>query len=246
MKLSRVSARRLTEGRHTPARLGLFVITVGVLVRGSDYSVRAVSRTDCEPFIMGIHYAKRWPSISYSFGLFSNGLLVGIVTYGTPPSATLRRGIAGDEFQSNILELNRLCLLDNKKNEASFLISKSIKLLPKNKIIISFADSSQNHAGFVYQASNFIYCGLSAKRTDWKIRGKEHLHGQTIADEFRGIKNRAEAMRNKYGDDFYLAPRPRKHRYIYIAGDKSFKKIALKSIKYKFEDYPKGKSCKVS
>ena len=205
----------------------------------SDYAVKPVSRNECAPFVLGIHYAKRWPSISYAFGLFRGGKLVGICTYGTPPSAPLKRGIAGDEYKDDILELNRLCLLDNKKNEASYLVGNSLKNLPKNKVIVSFADISQNHTGTVYQACNFLYCGLSAKRTDWKVKGKEHLHGQTIADEFRGVKNRAQAMRDKYGDDFYLSPRPRKHRYIYFIGSKTSKRHFLKSLKYKIEEYPK-------
>ena len=80
---------------------------------------------------------------------------------------------------------------------------------------------------------------MSAKRTDWKIKGREHLHGQTIADEFRGVKNRAKAIREKYGDDFYLAPRPRKHRYIYIVGNKRDKKKLFKEIRYEQKPYPK-------
>lgn len=119
------------------------------------------------------------------------------------------------------------------------LVGRSLKMLPKGKIIVSFADTKQDHKGIVYQAANFSYHGLSAKRTDWKVKGKEHLHGQTIADEFRGVKNRAQAMRDKYGDDFYLAPRPRKHRYIFITGSKSQKKKITKAIKYKQEAYPK-------
>lgn len=195
--------------------------------------VSVISRSDCEPFVIGIHYAHRWPSISFAYGLFDNDELIGVVTYGTPPSATLKRGIAGDECKGDILELNRLCLKYNRKNEASFLISKSLKLLPKGKIIISFADKSQGHNGCVYRAANFTYHGLSAKRTDWKVKGKEHLHGQTIADEFRGVKNRAQAMRDKYGDDFYLQERPRKHRYIYITGSKKQVKKLRPLIKYK-------------
>jgi len=204
-----------------------------------DYLVRRIERKECEPFIMHIHYARRWPSVSYAFGLFRNKSLVGIVTYGTPPSAPLRRGIAGPEYSKDILELNRLCLINNEKNEASALVGKSLKLLPPNKIVVSFADTSQGHIGTVYQATNFLYCGLSAKRTDWKVRGREHLHGQTIADEFRGVKNRAKAMRQKYGDDFYLAPRPRKHRYIYIIGSKGYKAKARKALKYHVGSYPK-------
>lgn len=202
-------------------------------------NVRAITRAECEPFIIGVHYAKRWPSISYAFGLFVDDELVGVVTYGTPPSAPLKRGIAGDEYKNDVLELNRLCLKYNRKNEASFLVGRSLQLLPQNKIIVSFADTEQGHKGTVYQACNFTYHGLSAKRTDWKVRGREHLHGQTIADEFRGVKNRAQAMRDKYGDDFYLHPRPRKHRYIYVIGDKRFKRSASKAIRYKQESYPK-------
>ena len=203
------------------------------------YTVKQINRNQCAPFILGIHYAKRWPSISFAYGLFFGSSLVGVVTYGTPPSAPLRRGIAGDSYKDKVLELNRLCLKNNIKGEASRLIGASLKLIPKNRIVVSFADMSKGHKGVVYQATNFIYCGLSAKRTDWKVKGKEHLHGQTIADEFRGVKNRALAMREKYGDDFYLSPRPRKHRYLFVTGSKTFKKNAMASIKYPIKDYPR-------
>ena len=206
----------------------------------NNYSVRPVTRDESAHLVLDIHYAGRWPSVSYYFGLFRCGVLVGVVTYGTPSSSTLRRGVAGDEYKNDVLELNRLVLLDNLKNEASYLVGASLKLLPKGKIIVSYADISQGHVGYVYQATNFMYCGLSAKRSDWAIRGKEHLHGQTVSDEFRGVKNRSAAMREKYGDDFYLKPRPRKHRYVYAVGSKSFKRRVRASLKYKTENYPKG------
>lgn len=203
-----------------------------------NYHVKPICRSQCAPFILDIHYAKRWPSISYAYGLFDSGELIGVVTYGTPPSAPLKRGIAGDEYKDKVLELNRLCLKYNRKNEASRLVGASLKMLP-DAIVVSFADTEQDHKGYVYQACNFLYCGLSAKRTDWKVKGKEHLRGQTIADEFRGHKNRAAAMRKKYGDDFYLAPRPRKHRYVYFTGNNRFKRAAKSSLKYSVEPYPK-------
>ena len=194
--------------------------------------VKQITRQQCEPFIIGIHYAKRWPSISYAFGLFDNDELIGVCTFGTPPSSPLRNGIAGAGLAPQVLELNRLCLKYNRKNEASFLVSRALKMLPKNRIVISFADTSQGHQGTVYKAANFTYHGLSAKRTDWKVKGMEHLHGMTIADEFRGVKDRAAAMREKYGDDFYLQDRPRKHRYIFVTGSVGFRRYAYARIKY--------------
>lgn len=218
-----------------------WVILSGIKVRiMKGYSVRPITREQYAHYILEIHYAKRYPSISFAFGLFGDGELCGVVTYGTPPSSTLRRGVAGDKFIGAVLELNRLCLLHNRKNEASLLVGRSLQMLPKNRIVVSFSDLSQNHQGYVYQAANFMYCGLSAKRSDWKVKGREHLHGMSIADEFRGVKNRSQALRDKYGDDFYSEPRPRKHRYIFITGSKTFKKFTKREIKYKEQPYPKG------
>jgi len=150
-----------------------------------EYHVEHIERIDCQLFLLGIHYAKRWCSISYAFGLFADGILTGVITYGSPPSSGLCSGIAGKHNATNVLELNRLCLSHNRHNEASMLIGGSLKILPPGKIIISFANTAMGHVGSVYQATNFLYCGLSAKRTDWSLKSKPHLHGQTIADEFR-------------------------------------------------------------
>lgn len=203
------------------------------------FTVRAIERNDCAEFILDIHYARRWPSISWAFGLFDGDALVGVVTYGTPFSCTLRTGVAGPNFADKVIELNRLCLRDNAPNQASLLVGRSLRMLPPEKIVVSFADTERGHVGYVYQATNFRYFGLSAKRTDWKVKGMEHLHGQTISDIVRGAENRAAALRERFGDDFYLQPRPRKHRYIYVTGGTRFRKVVWGAIRYKEASYPK-------
>ena len=192
------------------------------------------------PLLLNVHYARRIPSISYAFGLYVNGNLDGVITYGTPASATLRDGIAGAAMADRVIELNRLCLVHNRRNEASRLIAASLGALPRPSIVVSFADKAQGHAGVIYQAANFLYCGLSAKRTDWKVEGQEHLHGQTIADQFRGVANRAQAMRDHYGDAFYLEPRSRKHRYVMLLGGKRERREMLAALRYPVQPYPKG------
>lgn len=202
--------------------------------------VMPIQNYEVEPWLLQKHYAKRMPSISYAFGLYDNGRLVGVVTYGTPSSSPLRDGIAGPENAEYVLELNRLCIDSTNKNAASMLVGRSLQLLPKPSIIVSYADTAQEHVGYVYQACNFIYTGLSAKRTDWKIKGMEQLHGQTVADMSRGCEgSRSKFMRQKFGDDFYLEDRARKHRYIYVTGKNKAIKAA---IRYKQEPYPKGQS----
>lgn len=200
--------------------------------------IRPASRMDCAPFIIGIHYAARWPSVSKAWALWVDGVIEGVVTYGRPSSAPLRSGICGPDYATHVWELNRLCLRGNAKNDASWLVSRSLNEMG-DAIIVSYADTSQGHLGKVYQACNFIYTGLSAKRTDWHVAGQEGKHGQTIADQFRGVEGRAAAARAFYGDAFSLVDRPRKHRYVYVTGSRKFRRGALASIRYKIEGYPK-------
>lgn len=200
--------------------------------------VRQIQAVETHDWLLNKHYAKRLCPISYAFGAFRGDKLIGVVTYGTPASAPLKSGVCGEEYKHLVIELNRL-VCENTKNIASTLVGGSLRLLPKPKIIVSYADMAQDHVGYVYQATNFIYTGLSAKRTDWKIRGMEHLHGATIADMSRGQANRAAWMRERFGDDFYLQERSRKHRYVFFLGSKTFVKNACKSLKYKQEKYPK-------
>jgi hypothetical protein len=179
------------------------------------------------------------PSISYAFGLFEGVEMRGVITYGTPSASTLRAGVAGTEYEGIVLELNRLCLADNRPNEASRLVGASLRMLPRPCIVVSFADTEQGHEGIVYQATNFLYTGLSAKRTDWKVKGLEHLHGQTIADQVRGVDGRrVDAIKAKYGDRFYLKPRSRKHRYVMLLGNKYEKRKMLEALRYPVLPYP--------
>lgn len=185
-----------------------------------------------DPFILEIHYAKRKPSMSYVFGLFDLDELIGVCSYGKSPSHTLAKGIAGEQNMDKVIELNRLVLKYNRKNEASYFIGKTFKLLPKPKIIVSFADLSQNHIGKVYQATNFLYTGLSAKRQDWRMVGS-NIHSYTICQKWDADYRKSNPSK------FYKIDRPRKHRYLYILANKTDKKQLLKQIKYPIMEYPK-------
>jgi hypothetical protein len=205
------------------------------------YEVRPIQKEDTYPWLLKKHYAKRIPPISYAFGLYLSGILVGICTIGTPASSPLRAGVCGKENLEYVYELNRLCSNDIlEKNSLSYFVGKVLNMQTGKMIIVSYADTDKNHHGYIYQATNWIYTGLSAKRTDWKLKGYEHLHGATIADKSRGQKKRAKYMRETYGEDFYLEERSRKHRYVYFIGSKRQKKEMLKNLNYEIKPYPKG------
>jgi hypothetical protein len=197
---------------------------------------------EVSPWLLQKHYARRMPPISYAFGLFAPDL-VGVVTYGVPSSSSLRVGLCGNQWKNNVLELNRL-VCNEGKNYASFLVANSLKHLPQPTIVVSYADTAMGHIGYIYQATNFIYTGLSAKKQDYKIRGMENLHNQTINDIARGQENRLAFLKAKFGDDFFMEERSRKHRYIFFCGNKYQKRQMLNDLKYDIEPYPKGETKK--
>jgi hypothetical protein len=199
-----------------------------------DWSVKKIDNATAQEIVVRNHYLHRKAPCSQAFGLFDEtDTLKGVVMYGTPSSSALRAGIAGKEHASNVLELTRLWIDDSTpKNSESYLIGNSIKHCEK-EIVVSFADTSQNHLGIVYQATNWIYTGLSAKRTDWSVEGIDK-HGHTWADKYT-----AAEMRELFGDRFTLVPRSRKHRYIYLNAKGSRKKELLALLRYEQQPYPK-------
>ena len=177
---------------------------------------------EAEPWLLHKHYARRMPSISYAFGLYEDGNLVGVCTYGMPASNFLCNGVCGEKHRDKVIELNRLCVETNTKNASSFLVGNSLKMLPKPKIVVSYADTAQNHVGYVYQATNFLFTGTTKERLDSIHEdGKHARHG---------------------GGGKMKSIRSQKHRYVFFVGDKSQRKEFLKDLRFDIESYPKGES----
>jgi len=201
--------------------------------------VKTITHHDCREWLLFKHYAKRIPPIEFAFGLFDGLQMVGVCTFATPVSNPLR-SLFGD---FKLMELNRLVTNDDlPKNATSFFVSQSLKQIPKPMVVVSYADTSQNHHGFIYQATNFLYTGLSAKFKDYYVKGMEHLHNGTIMDMSRGKENRVQWLRDKFGDDLYMRERARKHRYFYFVADKREKKQMMKLMPYDVQPYPKGEN----
>lgn len=197
---------------------------------GEEKWVRRIDYDETKPFLLNIHYARRMPCITDAFGLFiKGGKMIGVVTYGIPASHYLCIGVAGKENQYNVVELNRLVILPeyNGKNYASFLVSHSLKMLPNHTFVVSYADTAWSHVGYIYQATNFLYTGMSAKRTD--------------TYQPNGLHPRAY---NKDNHSELRQTRSPKHRYIYLVGDKRTKKKMRSELKYPIKPYPKGEEQK--
>lgn len=197
------------------------------------YTVRPIDAFQCKEWLLKKHYAKREPSIEYSFGLFNiDMLLQGILTFG------LGGNINNNSFgEFNMKELNRLVINDGlDKNVLSFFVMKSINLLPKPLALISYADEKQHHHGYIYQATNWIYTGLSSAERTIVKDGKE-WHRKTLFDIY-GTSS-IDFLKEK---GFEILGATVKHRYLYFNGNKrDVKKMKLILYqKYEILPYPKG------
>ena len=195
-------------------------------LNGHKRYVRQIEYEDAKPFILGIHYARRMPCIQYAFGYFEGGVLVGIVTYGQPPSPSLCIGLAGEKNKKNVLELNRLVFLPgyNGNNRASYLVGQSLKMLPTHTFVVSYADyGGWGHIGYIYQATNFLYTGMTKERTD-KYSGDGHPRHYKQNESKRQL-------------------RTAKHRYVYLVGNRREKREMKKELRYSvIKEYPKGET----
>ena len=191
-----------------------------------NYEVKSIENSQTNEWLLNKHYAKRLCSISFAFGLFDSLQLIGICTFGKPASPSLCVGVCGSHNSTFVYELNRLCVNDGLlKNTLSYFVSQCLKKLPP-LIIVSYADTSQNHNGYIYQATNWIYTGATKERTD--IGSEDGTHSRHYdksidTKEFRKFRSS-------------------KHRYIFFVGSKTQQKKWGKELNYKEQPYPKGEN----
>jgi len=188
--------------------------------------------------VVANHYLHRKANTMFAYGLFDGQEMIGCVIFGKPASRSLCVGLCGIEEADKVLELTRLWIKDGTpKNTESYLIGRSLRLLPKEKdIIVSYAEIDAGHIGIVYQATNWIYTGMSDRHVEWRLDGKTGSHARHIFDEHGGV-NGAKAF---YGDRLQRHERPRKHRYVFFnTKSKSRRKELLLKLNYEIKPYPK-------
>lgn len=198
--------------------------------------VEQIPSEEAVPWIMKKHYARRMPPISYAFGLFEERDCVGVVTYGIPASGALCMGICGKKYESLVMELNRLCVDSKDKNACSFLVGRSLRLLPKPRIVVSYADTAKDHVGYIYQATNFLYTGLSASRKDFIGEDQGNKHSRHTIDKYGSVENAKRIL----GDKAQWVQRSSKHRYVFFLGDKKEIREMRSALNYPICPYPKG------
>ncbi len=167
------------------------------------------------------HYLHRPAPVTWCFGAYFEGELKGVCLIGKPASHTLIEGVCGKENATRVFELNRLWMSDNLPCfcESRF-IGWVLRTIPKGTILVSYADSAFGHRGIIYQATNWIFTGMSIPFTDYTKAGLDH---RSIPKKERD-KNLLDKVK-----------RSRKYRYVYFT-NKSDRELLL----WEVLPYPKS------
>ena len=175
------------------------------------------------------HYAKSVPTVMHSYNVYNNNdEWCGCIVFGGGANNNMSKSF--DLNAGEVLELERVAL-NGKQEFTSQAVAMALKQLHKDnplvKIVVSYSDHRQKHIGTIYQATNWLYLGISkTSNTQYLYNGK-WTHKRTI-----------DGKSNK---DFLEKTLPKrensnKFKYIYCFDKKQRKKYLTLS-----KPYPKDK-----
>lgn len=135
-----------------------------------DWATHEAAKFACENW----HYSRCLPAGKLvKIGAWEDGNFIGAVLFGRGASPSL--GAKFDLSQDECVELVRVAMRRHK-TEISRIVAIALRFLKKTnpglRLVVSFADPDKGHAGGIYQAGNWIYCGKSPETKELFIDGR--------------------------------------------------------------------------
>ena len=186
-----------------------------VIISRPDLRLEWCSHAAAKYAVEHWHYSKRMPKSKLAkIGIWEDGQFIGAVIYGVGATAALvqRFGLTSIEGA----ELVRVALR-NHTTEVSRILSLSLRLVrhafPGLKLLVSFADPEYGHSGIIYQASGWVYTGMTASSPEYIVNGKR-WHGRALRHEKPAHLTTIEAA-SKLDSNYMIVLGSSKHRYLY-------------------------------
>jgi len=147
-------------------------------------SVGPVNTAIAKPIIERGHYLHTMPGgTKLSFGAYLGARLLGAMTFGVGPFNAHRLVEGASSY--DCLTLTRLWLSDElPRNSESRVLSIILRALRRDtsiKFVLSYADPSQGHVGTIYQATNWLYTGLSEATPLYDIGDGKLYHSRSLS-----------------------------------------------------------------
>jgi hypothetical protein len=162
---------------------------------------------------MNWHYSRAMPVGKLArFGVWENGRYAGAVIFGRGATAYLLLPYGLDQTEG--AELVRVALR-NHVAPVSQIVSRAVRMLraesPGLRLVVSFADPAQGHAGVIYQAGNWMYLGTTVPARYFVVNGVT-MHPRSVGAV--GWVQSVGWLRANVDPAATTVTMPGKHRYV--------------------------------
>lgn len=153
------------------------------------------------------HYSKRMPKSKLAkIGVWENNKFIGAVIFGVGATSDLVKKYKLQHYEG--CELVRVALTSHISH-VSRINSIALKMLKKEftnlRLVVSFADPEHDHCGGIYQAGNWLYCGMSQPSDEYIYNGKR-WQGRSFRNNYKGMEHHP---------DVEIVKGSSKYRYLY-------------------------------
>lgn len=209
-----------------------------------DLTVVPSTVAAARPWIATFHYSRTMPDATKEVfaGYYPGGVLAGFVVYGMGANKAQYTAVVPDVRDGEYRELTRLWSPDGMpKNTESRLIGQSLRMLRGVRLVMSYSDPSQGHRGTIYQATNWLYLGMTDGGERLVDERGQELHSKLLAvyrmrqPERFGEKS-GRTIAAELGWTFIS--NPPKHRYAMLLGSNRYRATLTKSLP--IQPYPKS------
>lgn len=203
-------------------------------------TVRPVPIAVAKVLLVRHHYLHTMPGgTQLAFGVFAGPRLLGAATLGVGPK-NAHRLVAG-AAPDDCLTLTRLWLADElPRNSESHVLGQVLRALRRHtaiRFVLSYADPAQGHVGTIYQASNWLYTGLSEAMPLLDLGDGITRHSRSLAHAF-GTHSRRHFAR--HGIAVRLIEQAPKHRYLYPLDPAVRGRLTVPILPYPKKEVPDG------
>lgn len=186
----------------------------------------------------------------YNYGIFFDGVLGGVVCFGTVASLTAG-DMFGKEYSTKAICLERgACTWWAHPHSASKLISYAVDHMAKTtkyRVFYAYSDDTAGEIGTVYQACNWIYIGRSANggsqnkllTPEGVLRDSRNIMNYAKRYTTDVIPNRTVAREILLKNGWKTHKTKPKCKYCTVRGNKKEVKEIMKNLQKTPQPYPK-------
>jgi len=171
-----------------------------------DWATHEAAQFACKNW----HYSQCLPSSlqkRFAIGAWEDEKFIGVVVFGHGANPSIGAPYGLSIYQ--VCELTRVALKTGHKTAVSRIMKIAMKFLkqsnPGLRLIVSYADTGQGHHGGIYQASNWIYEGISKGVSPLFFNGRK-WHAKALRTSFPNLKHSDPRVKRLPASD--------KHKYL--------------------------------